>query len=236
LEAGVAEFVDLVARLTAAVAHTPPEAALSARLCEAYRGLAGATSAALTVRYAQPDRVTLTATDELSNRLEDLQELVGEGPGYAAAGSGHIEQCHLGGSGHKGKWTMFEEAALDIVGVAVIHAVPMRPVGEVFGVATLYQTGDDRAELALAPDELQLLANAVGAALVRDRSALELEDTGPWSSRAHIHQATGMLIAQLRIGADDALALLRAHAYAHQTTLSDIAAAVVQRRINFPIS
>lgn len=228
----MAELGDLLARLTTAVAQTPTQEALSSRLCRAYRQLSGATSAAITIRYGQPHRVTLTTTDEVAARLEDLQELVGEGPGYAATKSGQMEHCLVPGGDSAGRWTMFVESAQDLIGSAVIHAVPMMPADEVFGIVTLYET-EARTGLALAHDELQLLANALGAALVRDPSALELDDGGAWSSRAPVHQATGMLIAQLHIGADDALALLRAHAYAHQTTLSDIAGAVVERRLNF---
>jgi AmiR/NasT family two-component response regulator len=54
-----------------------------------------------------------------------------------------------------------------------------------------------------------------------------------WSARAELHQATGMVIAQLNIPADDALALLRAHAYAHDTTLGDVAQQVITRQLDF---
>jgi AmiR/NasT family two-component response regulator len=54
-----------------------------------------------------------------------------------------------------------------------------------------------------------------------------------WSARAEVHQATGMVIAQLRMPADDALAILRAHAYANDTTLADIAHQVVTRQLDF---
>ena len=48
-----------------------------------------------------------------------------------------------------------------------------------------------------------------------------LTDSGAWSSRAGIHQATGMVIAQLGISPDDALAVLRAHAYAEDIPLDE---------------
>jgi AmiR/NasT family two-component response regulator len=65
----------------------------------------------------------------------------------------------------------------------------------------------------------------------------ESETAGPWASRSQIHQATGMVVAQLRLSPEDALALLRAHAYAQDSTLAEIAASVVQkRRLDFPIT
>ncbi len=74
--------------------------------------------------------------------------------------------------------------------------------------------------------------------MIRDASVLDddADDASPWASRARIHQATGMVVARLHISPEDALALLRAHAYAHQSTLPEIAASIVERRLNFPIS
>jgi hypothetical protein len=48
--------------------------------------------------------------------------------------------------------------------------------------------------------------------------------------RAEIHQATGMLMVQLGLGAQDALVRLRAHAYAAGRTLDEVARDVVARR------
>lgn len=51
---------------------------------------------------------------------------------------------------------------------------------------------------------------------------------GGGSSRVgEIHQATGMVLAQLGISAENALARLRAHAFAEQRPLVDVARAVV---------
>ena len=55
-----------------------------------------------------------------------------------------------------------------------------------------------------------------------------------WSSRAEIHQATGMVLAQLEISATDAFARLRAHAFAEQRLLGDVARDVVARRLRSP--
>lgn len=221
---------DVVAALTAAVARTGSNAPLSSRLCDALVALTDATAGAITVRYSEPERVTLCATNELAMRLEDLQDLVGEGPGHSASASGQVEMAVVPPPGSS-RWPVFSEAAQDIVDRVLIEAVPMKPSDRVFGVVTLYRTEPMRRTLERR--YLQLLANAVGAALVREGDE-GLDDSGPWASRSRIHQATGMLVAQFRVNPDDALALLRAHAYAQQTTLPAIAAAVVERKIRFP--
>lgn len=42
-----------------------------------------------------------------------------------------------------------------------------------------------------------------------------------------------MVVAQLDLRPGDALAVLRAHAYAHNTTLADTARDVIDRRLTF---
>jgi len=64
------------------------------------------------------------------------------------------------------------------------------------------------------------------------------DDSGDWldhalSHRVGIHQATGMVVAQLQISATNALARLRAHAFVHQRLLIDVCRDVVARRLVF---
>lgn len=83
---------------------------------------------------------------------------------------------------------------------------------------------------------MSFLVNAVGAALMTGASAhadADLDMSDGWSSRSLVHQATGMVMAQVRVAAEDALAILRGHAYAMATDVNDVAERVVDRRINF---
>ena len=64
------------------------------------------------------------------------------------------------------------------------------------------------------------------------------DSDAPWldpglGSHAQIHQATGMVLAQLGIDATQALARLRAHAFTHQQLLLQVADDVVSRRLIF---
>jgi hypothetical protein len=52
-------------------------------------------------------------------------------------------------------------------------------------------------------------------------------------SRREIHQATGMVLAQSGATAAESLLLLRAYAFAHDLTLKETAAAVLERRLSF---
>jgi hypothetical protein len=64
------------------------------------------------------------------------------------------------------------------------------------------------------------------------------EGGGSWldhahSSRAEIHQATGIVLAQLGVSAPQALARMRGHAFVEQRLLIDVARDVVSRRLQF---
>jgi hypothetical protein len=49
--------------------------------------------------------------------------------------------------------------------------------------------------------------------------------------RVEVYQATGMIIARLDVGRAEALVRLRAHAFAHGLTASEVAWAIVRREL-----
>lgn len=51
-------------------------------------------------------------------------------------------------------------------------------------------------------------------------------------SRREVHQATGMVAAQLGVDVTDALLVLQAHAFATERTVRDVATDVIARRID----
>ena len=55
--------------------------------------------------------------------------------------------------------------------------------------------------------------------------------TGGGSVRLEVYQAQGMVMAQLRIGAAEALSRMRAHAYATNQSLRDVADGIISRRV-----
>ena len=56
---------------------------------------------------------------------------------------------------------------------------------------------------------------------------------GLWNDRAEVHQATGMILAQLDVPVHDAFVRLRAHAFAARRPVADVARDVVARRLVF---
>jgi len=220
-----------LARFASVLADMDDQEMLTARLCEAGRVALDAHGAALTVDLLYGQRMLLFATDELSERLEELQNLVGEGPGPEASRTGQIVVGTVGETGFA-RWPLLASLAEDAHIVGTVYAVPLRPGSIVIGVLTLRRAHGD---LAHGLDSVQFIADAIGSALLQDPDVTSIDgtDDSSWSSRAQFHQATGMVVAQLGVSPDDAVALLRAHAYALNESLQHIAEMVVSRRVDF---
>lgn len=227
---GPADKAEILGRLARLVAAADPRQSLPERLAQACRHLLNVDGTAITLENTTLQRITLWSTSEDAARLEDLQEVTGEGPSHQAFTTGEPVTAQL--NDDEQRWPEFADGARRAVGDVTIHALPIRPDHEVIGVLILLQLPATGASPLLAG--AQFLADAIGAALLT--GAPGEDDTardGPWSSRAEVHQAIGMVIAELHISMADALAILRAHAFAHDTSVHDIAMQVLSRRLDF---
>lgn len=225
------EHAKVLARLAMVVADRASERPLTWRLCEACRQLLGADSAAITIDSATLDHLTVAATDDLAARLEDIQDVLDQGPGRDAFLTGEPVITMLDADAEI-KWPAFTEAVRQLTGELTIFVLPMQPGPTVLGVLTLlcHGTGSLAEEMPTA----RFLSDAVGAALMRDPlSSAEFGEGGPWSERATVHQAIGMVCAQLQVAPEDAMALLKAHAYAHDLDLAAVAVLVTGRQLDF---
>lgn len=228
----------MLRQLARAVSAVSTDGPLSLRMCLACSSIMSVDGGALTLAYDQSARTTLCVTDERASRLEDLQEVIGEGPSFAAFREGSVVIEPVGGT-QSTRWPVFAEAAREAMGgPCTIFAVPISPGRRVMGVATFFRDSEDQS-LPMTPEAVRLLINAVGVALIKDPDVIEEDShtrTQSWAERARIHQAVGMVMAQLRIRTDDAMALMRAHAYAHGDSLSHVGTLITQRRLDFTLT
>ena len=222
------EQASLLSRLTRAVAETAPEEPLTVRLCLALAEIAGLDGGSMTIGYTAPSRTMLCATDPVAERIEELQDLAREGPALDAHRLADVVEVTEGEIDQR--WPILGQAFPDGVLPARVVAAPMRPHADVLGVVTLH--GGATSALAVSTDEIQFLANAIGVAVLGGFERSEGTDE-LWLARDLLNQATGMVVAQLGVNPADALAVLRAHAFAHETSLADIANEVVQRSLIF---
>jgi len=218
----------MLARLATLVADGAAERPLTVRLALAGRELLRADGASISVDSTTPNRVMLAATDQVAQILEELQDVLCQGPSWDAFLSGQPQYSDLRNLAET-RWPEFEHAAREAVGERMVVGLPMHPDHEVIGVLSVHLSA---AYSANDWDIALFVANTVGAALLADPEATK-EQGGSWSGRAHLHQATGMVIAQLSVPATDALAVLRAHAYADSMSLDEIAAQVIGRTLEF---
>ncbi|TKA11324.1 ANTAR domain-containing protein [Actinacidiphila oryziradicis] len=177
----------------------------------------------------------LCSTDDISERLEELQLTLGEGPCVDAfTRGGAVLTPDLRTDEALSRWPVFAPAAAE-AGAGAVFAFPLQ-IGAISpGVLDMYATeagGLDTEDLADA------MAYAHTATLVLLGTGADgpenggLEDLGGY--RAEIDQATGMLTEQLGVSLEEAFIRLRAHAYAHGRRLAEVAADVVARRLRFP--
>ncbi len=175
------------------------------------------------------------ASTPLAARIDEIQIDMGEGPSWDALRSREpvmSPDLQLNG----GELWPHAWSALRALRVGGLYAFPLHvgPIG--VGCLVVYSLVArvlSRAEV----EGMSGLATIVSRRLLRhalDRAAEEVGEmeTGPYSRR-EIHQASGMIAAQTGLGVDDALVLLRGHAYATERTVSEVAADVVARRIDF---
>lgn len=222
----------ILAELVRVVATKGSDKPLPVRLCQASTAILGADGGAVTLCYTESARLTVCATDEIAATLEDLQDVLSEGPGPDAYSTGRMVRAALGERAAR-RWPAFAAAAQAEVGAAAISAIPIQPGIDVLGVLTLYQL--PARPLAKEPTVAQFVADTLGAALLRDGGLREDLGNGPWSAQAQVHQAAGMVIAQLGVSPEDALALLKAHAYADGSSMAVVARSVVERRLDFSV-
>lgn len=134
------------------------------------------------------------------------------------------------------RWLAFTTAALR-VGARASFRYPVGVGNTGFGALSLYSTNprsldvqEHGTALALAEITVHIAVSELTAA-TPVTFMLEVDQIGP--NQLEVHQATGMISVQLAISTSDALARLRAHAFADERPLSAVAADVVARRIRF---
>lgn len=230
-EAVVADVDELLVRLARGLAEGAESGlTLPSRLCRSAARTLECDGGAITLSYTHAERVTVDTTDDTARMLEEIQDVVGEGPGPEAFTSGSYCRWDVDEMGTPDpRWPLLESESLETLGPLVVHALPVVHGDAVLGVLTVYQEGVDRD---IDRDAGLVVARVVGAALIAEGPG-DAPGQGPWTERAEVHQATGMVVAQLGIPERDAMALIRAHAYSHEQSIGSSAHAIVATDVSF---
>jgi hypothetical protein len=206
--------------------------ALLAWLCKTSASQLAVSGTSIALIIGGHDPGVIAASDERASALVDLQFTLGEGPAIDAYES---RQPVLEPDLAKAvRWPAFVPEAT-AAGVEAVFALPMQIGLARFGALMLQR---DR------PGPLGSLADALVIADIASEVTLCLQAQVPPGSlhevverlvaqRNVVHQATGMILVQLEVTAEDALVALRARAYAAGRPVGEVAADVVARRFRF---
>ncbi|MES5819425.1 ANTAR domain-containing protein [Streptomyces sp. RG80] len=202
----------------------------------------GAEGVALTL-LAGVDRLPepLWCHPELSARFEELQFTLGEGPGPDALRTGAPVQAPDLARVRTDRWPALLPAAREL-GVLGVCCFPLGIGAIRVGVLTVLCDPDRPPGEQQYADATALAAALTVACLDGGQDPRRGEEpAGPGMDvpqasslhRAAVHQATGMVSVQLNVSMEVALLRLRAHAYADERALGDVARDVVARRLRF---
>lgn len=179
---------------------------------------------------------TVAVSDGAAATLEELQFTLGEGPGVDCSATGRpVLQPNLAGTG-PGRWPVFAAGALE-AGIRAMFALPLRVGGIRLGVLNLYR--DTAGELTAEQlSDALTYADAATALLLHlhAQPSLDGSDLGAIEmieDRAEVHQATGMVSVMADLDMADALVRLRAHAFATERPILDVARDVLTRSLRF---
>lgn len=244
-----------LAEILASLADGGPPASWAAQLVRDCQVATQMSGVGLAVMGPDSPAAVLAATGGHAQQMEDLQFALGEGPAADAARSGRPVLVADLTSEASRRWPVFTPEATE-AGVHAVFSFPLQVGAIRIGVLDLYRTtpgGLDDSEfgqaLAFADAAVAVLLHLQdrgGAGisgfeadgLLAGHAAVPAADgrvevARAMESRAVVHQATGMISVQLNGSLAVALSRLRAHAYAADRSILEVADDVVARRLEF---
>lgn len=206
------------------------------RLCQVCADVTGVTGAGIMLMAGDLARGSVCSTDGVSAVIEQLQYDLGEGPCVDAYHQDRpVLEPDLADPAVP-RWMAFTGPAVD-AGARAVFGFPLQ-VGTVrLGALNLYAdragplTDDQYTDALVMADVAAQAVLLLQADAAPDEVAVELESNANF--QYVVHQASGMVAAQLDVTVGQALIRLRAHAFGNDASLTDVARDVVDRRLRF---
>lgn len=220
-------------------AEATPEAVpelLPQRLSRAVAQVLAVDGAGISVRVEPAPQSPLGASDPVSGLAERLQFTVGAGPCLQASAT--RQPVFVVEEDMQRRWPVFHELLTGRTPYRGIVALPLRRGLAGAGAIDLYfRRAADVAELDVFA--ALTVGDLVTARLAEAAVWSSWQDDGPaWSQsppamhRARVWQAVGITALALDVDPEEALAVLRGHAYAEGRTVDELAADVVAGRVD----
>jgi len=207
-------------------------------LCAPFVTALPVRGASLSVLAGAGGQSTVCSSDATAARLDELQFDLGEGPCWDALSTrSPVLRSDLATDGPR-SWPLFTHAVFENTEDGLVRAVYAFPlfVGSLgIGAVDLYASTHTPLEDDQITDATELASLASWQVLRRILADSAADDLGGPSvnNRREVHQATGMVLAQLGLSAADAALLLRAHAYSSGRSVAEVANDIVERRLDF---
>jgi hypothetical protein len=194
------------------------------------------TGAGIMLMSGDVSRGSVCTTDDVSELIEQLQYDLGEGPCVDAYQNDRpVLEPDLARP-HTPRWPAFTGPAVE-AGARAVFGFPLQVGAARLGALNLYcerpgpLTDDQHADALVMAEIAAQAVLVLQADAPTGRLAGELEA----GSDFHyvVHQAAGMVAAQLETSVGQALIRLRAYAFGNDRKLADVAADVVARKLRF---
>ena len=223
-------------RILALLIGRGEQALESNQLCHVCAEATEMTGAGIMLMSGDAPVGSLCTTDDVSGVIEQLQYDLGEGPCVDAyrqdrpvAEPDLAEPATL-------RWPAFTGFALD-AGARAIFGFPLQIGAVRLGAMNLYRDAAGPLTDEQHADALVMAHVAAQAVLVMQAHAPPGEIAAELESGAEfqyvVHQATGMVAAQLDVSVGQALIRLRAYAFGNGRPLTQVATEVVARTLRF---
>jgi hypothetical protein len=229
----VCERPDRLRRILTALSNGS-EAWTAARLCQKCPEIAGVTGAGVMLMSGDVQRGSLSASDEVSHLVEDLQYMLGEGPCVDAYRQDRVIAEPDLADPSTPRWLAFTPPALR-AGVRAVFGFPLQ-VGTVrLGALNLYRDRPGPLNADQHADTLVLAGVAARWVLETQAGAAPGAVAGELEAGADfhftVHNAAGIISVQEDISVAEALIRLRAFAFTSDRALTDVARDVIARRL-----
>ncbi|MEU8222478.1 GAF and ANTAR domain-containing protein [Kribbella sp. NPDC048915] len=209
------------------------------RLITSVAEMVNARSAGITLLNSRQSEAAVISSDTVAAAAQDLELTLGEGPVHDAAAT--ARPMVVAPETLMDRWQHYSPA-IAALGVRSLAVVPLGPSEHRVGALTVFDpSGTARPKPLTA--KLEVLADAVTHTMLLTDECVTglLDESAPSAGTPDIldsanrwlvvHQAAGMVAAQCECSVDNALLLIRAHSFAQNRHVTDVARSIIDKQL-----
>ena len=223
-------------RILATLSAGGDEEVSARRLCETANAVLRVNGTGVMLMSTDVAYGSLCATNEVSERIEELQYSLGEGPCVDAYNHDRVIAEPDLADPATARWAAFTPPALQS-GVRAVFAFPLRVGAARLGALDLYMdrpgplSDDQHADALVISDVVASWLFGTQAAASPGKLGVGIDASADF--HLMVHNAAGMVSVQLGVSVTEAMLHLRAYAFSHERPLTSVAEDIVARRLRF---